>query len=724
VHRIPLFGAPKVDVDRRLLALRALAASAVLLLVPIIVVLSTLSDEAPIQVGQPSPRTIEVRDRPIEVRDEEATAEARSTAASNVEPVEVSDNEARQAVSTAVRDMFAAVRLARAPVEVPNPAVSVGPDGEPTGPETTTREPTEAEQLADLQEDIEFFGEEGLRELVQLTDTQLQRVENETIEVIQELLRLSINQDELEQVLSSDLQEEIVIRSWPGDVASEVVDPLVRAVMQPTVRIDNEETERRREAAEESVEDVFRRWEAGDVIVEEGEVVTSVQFQALDQLGEAGSDLGVAFARALTAMVLIIVVVGMYLHRSQRPVWNEPGRLFVLAAVIVLSAGALAGVAALADTFGSGWWFAFPVGGIVLLISVLISPQVGTMSVLPLAGVALLMAPALPALAIFVTAMTVLAAPLAGGVSTRVGLRRAGVRVGLAAPLIAAAVALVFGPRDQYVIVIGAAALGGIAGAGILQGLLPAFENLFKLATVTALLDLADRNHPLLRELEAKAIGSYNHSVMVASLTERCCREIGANHLLGQVAALYHDIGKVRQPHFFIENQRGIANPHDELEPRVSAVIIQNHVKDGVEMAERHRLPPDVVSCIGSHHGTMLVTYFYRQAIAQAGGDKDAVEEGHFRYKGHRPRSKEAAVLLLADCCEATTRAMAMDRGTLPGDEIEQIVDRLLTERVEDHQFDECDLTFVELQKVRDTLVDALTGIYHPRIQYPGQSAA
>jgi cyclic-di-AMP phosphodiesterase PgpH len=189
--------------------------------------------------------------------------------------------------------------------------------------------------------------------------------------------------------------------------------------------------------------------------------------------------------------------------------------------------------------------------------------------------------------------------------------------------------------------------------------------------------------------------------------------------LLGGVAALYHDIGKVRQPHFFIENQQGIGNPHDELEPEVSAIIIQNHVIDGVEMATEHRLPPEVVACIGSHHGTMLVSYFYNQAVAAAGGDATAVDEGHFRYKGHKPRSKEAAVLLLADCCEATTRAMAMSRGNLPREEIETTVDRLLRERVDDGQFDDSALTFRELGTVRDTIVESLVGIYHPRIAYP-----
>jgi putative nucleotidyltransferase with HDIG domain len=206
---------------------------------------------------------------------------------------------------------------------------------------------------------------------------------------------------------------------------------------------------------------------------------------------------------------------------------------------------------------------------------------------------------------------------------------------------------------------------------------------------------------------------------MVASLTERACRAIGADPLLGSVAALYHDIGKVRQPHFFIENQQGIANPHDGLDPEVSALIIMNHVVDGVEMATSYRLPPEVVACIGSHHGTMLVKYFYEEAVRAAAGDHAHVDEAAFRYPGDRPRSREAAVLLLADSCEATTRAMAMDRGTLPREEIEGTVDRLLTERLDDGQFDDAEVTLRDLRVVRDTIVESLVGIYHPRIAYP-----
>jgi putative nucleotidyltransferase with HDIG domain len=359
-----------------------------------------------------------------------------------------------------------------------------------------------------------------------------------------------------------------------------------------------------------------------------------------------------------------------------------------------------------------------------MLTALLIHPVVGLATMLPAAVLVLLVTPDAAPVALFAAAAAMLSVPLTTRISSRSDLRSATLRAGLSYPVIAVALVLVFGPREDLLTAVAAAALNGLVTAIAVQGAMPFLENLFRLPTVTALLDLADRNHPLLRELESKALGSYNHSVMVASLCERACRAIGAQPLLGSVAALYHDIGKVRQPHFFIENQQGIANPHDDLEPEVSAVIIQNHVVDGVEMAREYRLPPEVVACIGSHHGTMLVSYFYDQAVERAGGDKDAVDESHFRYKGHKPRSKEAAVLLLADCCEAATRAMAMSRGTLPREEIESTVDRLLQERIDDGQFEDSDLTFRELMTARDTIVESLVGIYHPRIAYPGRQTS
>lgn len=721
------------------------AALLVVLVVPVLVTIATLNEDSPLAEGQIATRTVRVGEvsAPIRVEDPEATELERRQARGDVVPPTTTDQDQIEATLDALDEVFRAVRDARAPVQEqvtvqpspPEPPPGRSP-GSPPSPTVTTseREPTDAEARAAIDASLPFLAEEAQQRLVDLSPTQLDSVQDDFEQVVTRLLSAGgITGDELpagdglpSDEFAAELESVVGIVPWPQPrttFADEVVTPiLLEQVLRQTTFVDDELYQEQLAAAEEAVDEVERTWGAGEVVVEVGEEISAVQFAALERLGEAGSPPGVAFVRALLAMGVVVALLGFYFKRSQPELWADPPRLLVLAATVVVAALLLVLVELLVGPFGDAAWFAFPVGGLVLLIAVLTSPAVGLVAALPLAVMALLFAPAVPSLAILVTAVVVLAAPMIEHVSTRVGLRRASVRVAVASPALAVAAAVVFGPRENLLDVAIAAAIAAVANVGLLQGLLPAFENAFRLPTVTALLDLADRNHPLLRELETKAMGSYNHSVMVASLAERCCREIGANHLLAQVAGLYHDIGKVRQPLFFIENQRGIANPHDQLTPRMSAVIIQNHVVDGVELATQHRLPPDVVDCIASHHGTMKVTYFYKLAVDAKGGDASQVDESHFRYKGHTPRSKEAGVLLLADCTEAATRAMAMDRGTLPTDLIESTVDRLVSERVEDGQFADCALTFTEFQTVRDTLVEALTGIYHPRIGYPPQS--
>jgi putative nucleotidyltransferase with HDIG domain len=407
------------------------------------------------------------------------------------------------------------------------------------------------------------------------------------------------------------------------------------------------------------------------------------------------------------------------LARMHPLVWGSPKRLWVLTLLVVAFAVTVLGVDLLAETAGAGWAFLVPAGALGSLVALTLGPGLGVAVVLPAVLLVLLLDTDGAAVATYAAASVLLAVPLSRGIESRSGLRAALVRGAAAAPVLAGVALLLLDVRDEVPIALLAGLIGGGVSAVVVQGALPWIESAFRLPTVTALLDLADRNHPLLRELEQQALGSYNHSVMVAALTERACRAIGADPLLGSVAALYHDIGKVRQPHYFIENQQGIANPHDGLEPEVSALIIISHVVDGVELATTHRLPPEVVACIGSHHGTMRVKYFHERAIAAAGGDAAAVDEAAFRYRGTRPRSREAAVLLLADSCEATTRALAMTRGTLPRAEIEATVDGLLEERLEDGQFDASDITLRDLRVVRDSLVESLVGIYHPRIAYP-----
>jgi cyclic-di-AMP phosphodiesterase PgpH len=692
--------------QRSVVTYRVIAAALLVLVVPLVVGLGAASDERPVREGEPAPATI-FAEMPIQFVDREATDTARRTAAASVEPVLDFDRDAQGAIVRDVREVFAAVRQVREPLD---------PEADPPRPPTVL---AQRELLTELAPEL---GEELVVPLVALSDGDLEVVERETIAIAQELARQPVEEDELETLISGTVPIELALRSLPGDSGSEVVRPLIELKMRPTVTVDPDATDARRERAAEAVNDVVRSWRPGEAIVRQGDVVQPWQYRAIEQLGLTGASPWRAMGRAVLAMLLVTLVAGIYLGRMQPRVWGSGTKLVLLGLLTTAYSGLVVAAGALTTVTSVGWLYAVPAGALAMLVALLIHPVVGIATMLPAAVMVLLVAPAAAPVAIFAAAAVLVSVPLTTRIAKRSDLRSATLRAGLFYPLLAAVLVMVFGPRDQLFVAIGAGVLNGIVAAIAVQGAMPFLETMFRLPTVTALLDLADRNHPLLRELETKALGSYNHSVMVASLTERACRAIGADPLLGSVAALYHDIGKVRQPHFFIENQQGIANPHDELEPEVSAIIIQNHVIDGVEMATEHRLPPEVVACIGSHHGTMMVSYFYEKAVLAAGGDEELVEADRFRYKGSKPRSKEAAVLLLADCSEATTRAMAMSRGTLPRAEIEQTVDRLLTERIDDGQFVESELTFRELSVARDTIVESLVGIYHPRIAYPTRS--
>lgn len=688
---------------KNLLTLRAAAATLLVIVAPVLIALIAVSDDQPLREGEPAPRTVFAAEQ-IRLVDAASTETARRRAEELVEPVLVADQDAQAGVVRDVRNVFAATSELRAP-------------------DDQGRVPSRVAQRVELLAQLPDLSVALADALVNLSDAGLATVERETIAVAQDLARHRVTADALDTFVRTTVPFEIALRSLPGTTASTVAEPLLASLMRPTVSVDPDATSAARQRAGESVLEVFRVWRAGEVIIREGEIVDAMTYRAAVSLGLDGSSAQRTFLRAGLVMALLLAAGVLYLRRLQPKVWASNKRVFLISVVVTAYVAAVVLLAALVGMSNPAWMFAAPGGAAAMLISLLVGPMVGFAVMVPLGVVVVLVVPEATTAALFVAASVLVSVPLSTGIAKRADLRSATLRAGVAYPVMAAVLVVGLGPREQFFTVLAAGAFNGVVTALVVQGALPFFEALFRLPTVTALLDLSDRNHPLLRELELKALGTYNHSVMVAALTERACRAVGANPLIGGVAALYHDIGKVRQPHFFIENQQGIANPHDELEPQVSAVIIQNHVRDGVEMAVEHRLPPEVVACIGSHHGTMLVSYFYDRAVAAAGGDAAAVDEQQYRYAGGKPHSKEAAILLFADCSEATVRSLAMSRGTLPRDEIEATVDRLLEERVVDGQFEESELTFRDLQVVRDSLIESLVGIYHPRIAYPGTAA-
>jgi putative nucleotidyltransferase with HDIG domain len=694
------------------LTLHRTGAAAVLVLgVALIVGLPDVGEGLVVRAGEPATQSVPAP-REVRVIDADATDTARRAAAEAVDAVLVVDTTVGQRLLADLRGVFVDTRAVR---DEDADEQADGADGPPAARSVD-------EQRTELSARLAGVPEVTIDALVATSDADLEVVEREAIAIGQALARERIRDDVLSSVLAETLAVELGLRSPPGNTGETIIGPLLERYLRPNVVVDLEATAAARERAAAGVEEVAQVWLPGQFIVREGEIVGSLQVAAIEQLRVGSVATWRILLRAAAAALLLVAVGGVYLSRMQPFVWRSVKKLWLLTLLLVAFATLVTGTDLLVGSTSSSWAFVLPVGALAILVALLIHPVVGLAMMLPAAVIVLLVDAGSPGVALFAAAAVLISVPLVRSITSRTDLQRAVLRAGLSYPALVVVIVLVFGPRDELGVAVLAGLLNGVATALIVQGALPYLETLFRLPTVTALLDLADRNHPLLRELELKALGSYNHSVMVASLTERACRAIGADPLLGSVAALYHDIGKVRQPHFFIENQQGIANPHDGLEPEMSALIIMNHVVDGVELATSYRLPPEVVACIGSHHGTMLVKYFYEAEVAAHGGDHAEVDEQAFRYRGQRPRSREAAVLLLADSCEATTRAMAMKRGTLPREEIEATVDQLLAERLDDGQFDDAEITLRDLRLVRDTVVESLVGIYHPRIAYPSAS--
>ncbi|MDD4953878.1 MAG: HDIG domain-containing protein [Candidatus Omnitrophica bacterium] len=291
---------------------------------------------------------------------------------------------------------------------------------------------------------------------------------------------------------------------------------------------------------------------------------------------------------------------------------------------------------------------------------------------------------------------------------------RAGVITG-----IAQAVVLIFSERFQLGNYSGYLALlfNGLASSIIVLGVLSLFEYLFKTVTNISLLELTDFNHPLLRQMVQDAPGTYHHSLVVGNLSENASLAVGANALLARVGAYYHDIGKIQKPEYFSENQGLRESKHDNLSPVMSKLVIMNHVKEGVELARKHKLNPLLIDFIQQHHGSSLVYYFYRRAMENLEDDQEIKEEG-FRYPGPKPNTKETAIVLLADSVEAATRAL---KDPSP-DKIKEVVYKIINNKFIDAQLDACDLTLKDLENISAVFVRILSGIYHSRASYPEES--
>ncbi len=500
--------------------------------------------------------------------------------------------------------------------------------------------------------------------------------------------------------------------------AAQALQELATAVIQPNLRYEASTTEALRAQAREGVNQYHGLVQKDEKIIGSHEIATRDHIRKLESMRAWGArvqdlsnwrnQIPGLLGRAALIAVLLLGFLG-YLKLHHRSVYDDTSMLFLLA---FLTAAVL----------GVGWVVVNQIRGYEMLIPItVLSLTVAVLFGQELAFVATLVASLLVAIVYGLGLPFLTGSALAGiaAIATAGGVRR---RRDFYLPMLVVAVAYAFaigamGLVDgaKWDVLLRRMAWGVVAGFGsvlVVTLLLPLLESTFSVTTDITLLELADLNRPILRKLMLEAPGTYHHSLVVGSLSEAGAEAVGGNPLLARVAAYYHDIGKIDKAEYFVENQSSARSRHEKLSPTMSCLIIEAHVREGAEIARREKLPKAILNGVLEHHGTTLMSFFFHKA-KQADPD---VEERDFRYPGPKPRSKETAVLMLADAVEAAARSLTEPTPS----RIRGVVTRILDARVEDGQLDESPITFEDLAKIREGFIPILTALFHARVHYPG----
>ena len=492
----------------------------------------------------------------------------------------------------------------------------------------------------------------------------------------------------------------------------ELAGALAAAFVAATEIIDEEATAEQIAQARAEVPPVEVSVRAGQRIVNEGEPITEEQFEILDALGltRPAVEVGTVFGQMIVALLIASLLVG-YLWRFEPEIWyrNRSVLLFFLALVVSAVAMRIAADRTLLA-------FVVPTTATVLLLGILLPGAAGAVMAVALAVLAGVMNREALELTVYV---------LVGGLASLLAITRAErlnafVRVFFVVAAANVAVVLAFGAQEQRDLaaqaqLVGVGVINAAVSVALAAGTFAVLGNVFGIMTVFQMLELANPSNRLLRRLLLETPGTYHHSVMVGNLAERAAETIGADPLVARVAAYYHDIGKMKNPLAFIENQAGAHNIHDDLNAETSARIISGHIRDGIDLGYEHGLPVQIIGFIPQHHGTSVMSYFQDKALREAGGREDLVDARIYRYPGPKPQSREAAILMLADGVEASVRSL----DEKDEESIRAMVDRIVDGRVEDGQLDDADLTLRDIAQIKEAFVGQLLGMYHSRIKYP-----
>jgi putative nucleotidyltransferase with HDIG domain len=573
---------------------------------------------------------------------------------------------------------------------------------------------SDKQKQADLAalEDI-HLSQEIANQILALSDSRWQVVQQEAIVVLEQVMRSTIRTDRLEDYRSG--VPALVSLSLPEEQAA-IVAELAAGFVAPNSLYSEDLTNAARQTARDAVDPVSQTFITGERVVQRGQVLTETDLEALRRFGLAQPQQNwqEPVSAAVLAILMAVFMVFFLRRQSQSTLSHDPRSLTLLAVLF------------LAFLFGARLTvpghtvipYAFPIATFGLIVAALFNAKLALFSSLPLAVMAAFGLPNQLDLSLYYIMGGLFGVLALGRARRMTAFFWAGGAIAVAGALVII-VYYVPEPTSDLVGVttlIGTAVFNGLASASLAVVLQFFLAQILGMTTPMQLTELSRPDQPVLQSILREAPGTYQHSLQVANLAEQAAERIGADALLTRVGALYHDMGKAENPVFFIENQvPGHLNPHDDLDPLTSSAIIIRHVTDGLDMAKKYHLPRRISDFVREHHGTMLTRYQYVKAVEAAGGDESLVDMEAYRYPGPRPQSRETAILMLADGCEARVRA---ERPT-EEDVLQNIVKSVIDTRIAIGELDDTDLTLRDLSRIQESFVATLRGIYHPRVQYP-----
>lgn len=484
---------------------------------------------------------------------------------------------------------------------------------------------------------------------------------------------------------------------------------IANSEIKPNFFYDKDKTEQLKKDAEKKVASVVIKKD--QIIVKKGEPVTSTQISILKDLGLLNNNnkFDWYIYGVLAGLVLLVLILQWYyLYKYHEEVFKDVSKLALLNVLNIIAL-------ILARTLSLISPFLIPFACVPILMSLLVNHRIAmTISVLNC-----ILISAVVGFKVDITLLAIVNATFSGIIMRKMEQRNDIFYSALPFSIINMTLTFFVGflmSNNIFDVLTksGFSLISAIISSVLAIGFLPFFESAFDIITTVKLLELSNPNNELLKKLLLDAPGTYHHSLLVANLAEVAAEKVGGNTVLTRVASYYHDIGKIKRPYFFKENQLGNDNPHDKITPNLSALIITSHVKDGLEMAKEYKLPKVIQDIIEQHHGTYLVKYFYL-IVKNSSDNPEEVQELNFRYQGPIPTTKESGIIMLADAVEASVRSIANPTNG----KIEEMVNNIIKERLNEGQLDHCDLTLKDIDIIRKSFLKSLSGIYHKRIEYP-----